>query len=411
MPSDNPTRTLYLCYFWLREPLVQTQVLPYLRQLVAGGVDVTLLTFEPRISQTWPAQQRAAMRAQLAAEGIRWYALGYHKRPSAPATLYDILVGALTTVRLVRRHKIDVLHARVHMPLAMALLAQQLTKCRLVFDLRGFMAEEYAAAGVWRENSLVYRTVKRLERTGLRRADQIIVLTRRVRDWLVAQGFATADRIEVIPCCVDFQRFEEQPAEASAPTAPARFELIYAGSVTGLYMLEEMARFFLAVHARRADAFLRILTKGDTDEVAARLQSLGLAPGDFHVGSVRPGEVPQYLRRASLGVSFRKATFAQIAASPTKIPEYLAAGLPVVCNAGIGDMDELIERERVGVVLRELDDAALATAAERALALVVEPELRARCVQVAYRNFDLHAVGGRGYRNVYRRMQEQQATS
>ena len=39
------TRTLYLCYFGLREPLVQTQVLPYLRELVAGGVRVSLLTF------------------------------------------------------------------------------------------------------------------------------------------------------------------------------------------------------------------------------------------------------------------------------------------------------------------------------------------------------------------------------
>ena len=40
-------RTLYLCYFGLREPLVQTQVLPYLRQLSRGGIDVGLLTFEP----------------------------------------------------------------------------------------------------------------------------------------------------------------------------------------------------------------------------------------------------------------------------------------------------------------------------------------------------------------------------
>jgi len=32
-------RTLYLCYFGLREPLVQTQVLPYLRQLSRSGCD------------------------------------------------------------------------------------------------------------------------------------------------------------------------------------------------------------------------------------------------------------------------------------------------------------------------------------------------------------------------------------
>ena len=36
-------RTLYICYFGLREPLVQTQVLPYLRELVRDGVGVYLL--------------------------------------------------------------------------------------------------------------------------------------------------------------------------------------------------------------------------------------------------------------------------------------------------------------------------------------------------------------------------------
>ena len=47
--------TLYLCYFGLREPLVQTQVLPYLRQLAAGGIKVHLLTFEPRLKTEWGA--------------------------------------------------------------------------------------------------------------------------------------------------------------------------------------------------------------------------------------------------------------------------------------------------------------------------------------------------------------------
>ena len=40
-------RSLYICYFGVREPLVQTQVLPYLRELVDElSLEVHLLTFE-----------------------------------------------------------------------------------------------------------------------------------------------------------------------------------------------------------------------------------------------------------------------------------------------------------------------------------------------------------------------------
>ncbi|HVQ40057.1 MAG TPA: hypothetical protein VMS31_21135, partial [Pyrinomonadaceae bacterium] len=115
-------RTLYLCYFGLREPLVQTQVLPYLRQLATTGIKVHLLTFEPRLREMWSDDQRAEQRARLSREGISWSSLPYHKSPSAPGTVYDILAGARFAIKLARREGVDVLHARAHIPLAMALL-------------------------------------------------------------------------------------------------------------------------------------------------------------------------------------------------------------------------------------------------------------------------------------------------
>ena len=49
----GPLRALYICYFGLREPLVQTQVLPYLCELAGGGVEMSLLTFEPEATRRW----------------------------------------------------------------------------------------------------------------------------------------------------------------------------------------------------------------------------------------------------------------------------------------------------------------------------------------------------------------------
>lgn len=416
-------KTLYLCYFGLREPLVQTQVVPYLRRLAASGVGVHLLTFEPEMNEKWDEKSLKGEQARLTQEGISWSALPYHKRPTVPATLYDILAGARAAVRLVREHRIDVLHARAHVPLAMALLARRFTRSRLVFDIRGLMAEEYADAGVWQEGSLKFRAIKALERAGIRRADQLVVLTRAMREWLVGQGLAGEEKIEVIPCCVDFERYaegEEAGKEAEAERVndvggneraavadeggAERFEVVYAGSVTGLYMLEEMGRFFVELRAREPRAFLRILTKSSAADAAARLRGVGLGPEDFHVSGVAAREVPKFLRRARLGLSFRKPTFSQVAASPTKIPEYLAAGLPVVSNGGIGDTDQLLEGERVGVVVRHFTPEELARAARAALALASEEGMKERCVEVARRHFDLRTIGGERYANVYRRI-------
>ncbi|HEX8459761.1 MAG TPA: glycosyltransferase [Pyrinomonadaceae bacterium] len=442
-PHAKTLRTLYLCYFGLREPLVQTQVLPYLRELHRGGVEVHLLTFEPNRRTAWSIGDEREWRERLAREGIRWHALAYHKSPSVLVTPYDIVRGAMRAARLARKHAIDVLHARGHLPMAMALLARRIYgRVRLLFDIRGLLAEEYEEAGVWTKDSPQYRAIQAVERAGLKRSAQLIVLTRRLRDLLVERGLARAEQIEVVPCCVDFARFDEvtrngdgagrasgaqmdhDAARASleksdeqeavrlldedgmraADEEAGRFEVVTAGSVTGLYLLEEMGRFFLALKRHRPDAFLRVLTTSNAADATATLERTGLARADFWVGAARPSEVPAFLRRARLGLSFRKATFSQIAASPTKIPEYLAAGLPAVCNAGIGDTDDILTRERVGVIVRDFTEETLDEAARAALALASEQGVGERAVETAHRYFDLARVGGVGYRNAYRRL-------
>jgi glycosyltransferase involved in cell wall biosynthesis len=226
---------LYICYFGVNEPLVQTQVLPYLRELASAGINLHLLTFEPRLRETWDQVQLKHQEKQLRQQGIFWAYLPYHKRPSLLATLYDIVAGARFIVCLARREGIRVLHARAHMPLAMALLAQRFVRAKLLFDIRGLMAEEYADAGIWSYNSMRFRLVKFLERAGIRRADQIVVLTNRLRDWLVAHNLKPGGQIEVIPCCVELARFDQTVAQSAEAHSPEnRFDVLYAGSLVGL---------------------------------------------------------------------------------------------------------------------------------------------------------------------------------
>jgi glycosyltransferase involved in cell wall biosynthesis len=288
--------------------------------------------------------------------------------------------------------------------MAMAMLAARLTGSRLIFDIRGLIADEYADAGIWKENSLPFKAVKAVERKGIRAADQIVVLTKKMRSWLVQEGLATADKVEVIPCCFDFSRFRSNNAMNQRGR---RFELVYAGSVTGLYMLEHMGRFFLKLREQEPSAFFRVLTVSSALDASAVLRNIGLSDEAFFVGAVDPSEVPMYLQRARLGISFRKPTFSQMAASPTKIAEYLAAGLPVVCNTGIGDVDDLLEGESVGVLVRGFDDESYIKAATKALELTNDQDVMARCVQVAKHHFDLTSVGGAGYLNVYQKLERE----
>ncbi len=404
--------TLYLCYLGLREPLVQTQVLPYLRQLVAGGVEVSLLTFEPGRRTGWSEGDLADAHSRLLAEGIKWHLLPYHKRPSLPATLYDIAAGARYAAWLAKREKVEVFHARSHVAAAMGALAKWRSGGRLVFDIRGFMPEEYADAGVWKGNGLLYRGMKAVERELVKSSDAFIVLTEKARE-ILFPGCKTEDRrgrpIEVIPCCIDPLRFRGIDESSRAVVRREmkldhRRVIAYVGSFGGWYLTDEMVDFFATAKARDRSTFAMVLTQSDAGEIERRLCDAGLREGDFFVGRVAPADVPRYLQAADMALSFIKPCYSKQASSPTKVAEYFACGLPVVSNAGIGDLDDLVESERVGAIVRGFTSKNYVDALDEIELLRSDQNLRGRCREVALARFDVNSVGGVKYRRLYQKL-------
>src|SRR5258708_4237470 len=82
---------LYITYDGVLEPLGQSQVLQYLRYL-ASDFSIVLLSYEK--AEDWrDGTARSAILPILREAGIRWVPLRYHKRPTAPATAYDLARG------------------------------------------------------------------------------------------------------------------------------------------------------------------------------------------------------------------------------------------------------------------------------------------------------------------------------
>jgi glycosyltransferase involved in cell wall biosynthesis len=409
------THTLYLCYFGLREPLVQTQVLPYLREInKLENLKVSLLTFEPNFKEKWTNELIEAEKKNLAKEGINWYCLPYHKRPSAPATAYDVFRGALFTRKLIRREKIDILHARIHIPMLMAALAKKISrrKPKIIFDIRGFFPEEYTDAGVWKENGWLYKSVKRTEKWLLREANAFVILTEKGRKILFPEsketGFDKSDRpVEIIPCCVDFKRFElinetSRLEMRRKLNIENRRVIVYVGSFGGWYMTGEMADFFGTAKEQDDSTFALVLTQSNREMIAGLLKERGFSENDFLIRKVLPEEVPVYLSASDIAISFIKACYSKQASSPTKIAEYLACGLPVISNAGVGDLDSLIEVEDVGVISGGFTEADYLKVLQEIDKLKKQANLATHCRAVALKHFDLYKIGGERYRKVYR---------
>ena len=403
-------RVLFISYNGMLDPLGQSQVLPYLRELARRGVGFTLLSFERAKAFEPPGVlQCQQLREKLKAQGIEWHWLRYHQRPSIPATIYDVMAGYRKAAALVRRNRIEMVHARGHIPATIALALKRRFGTKMIFDLRGLMAEEYRDANHWREDGLPFRLTKAAERRILAATDGIVTLTERIwpiiKEWEGLRGRAVEH--EVIPCCVDLSLFgfsaEERARRRSELRLDDRLTMVYSGSLDGWYLTEEMADFFASYLKRDERAHLLWLTTGSHDRVRQLMAARNVAEKNFSVLAVAVGEVPSYLAAADIGLAFIKRCVSKLASSPTKNGEYLACGLPLVINAGVGDSDALIHDWKAGVLIDEFTDEAFAQAGRDVDAAVHDPEARRHARSVAEQVFDLRIAGER-YAALYERV-------
>jgi glycosyltransferase involved in cell wall biosynthesis len=420
-----PRSTLYVCYFGLRQPLVQTQVLPYLREVAADGWSVTLLTFEPGWPADFPDAEQLARREALARDGIAWHAHPYTKSHGIAAKVKDIATGLRTARRLAREKKAGVIHGRAHVGTAIACLAAATLRPRprVLFDIRGFNPEESVDAGRWTESGAKFRLLKRAERAMLRAASGFVILTEAGRaamfpnavpdDGPEAWRLPDGRPVQVIPCCVDAARFA-QPADAAESAQRLKQELgladssrivVHLGALGGSYPEDRIVALFRAIHFDDPHTGFLILSQTETALFRKLYAEAGLPENRLWTGRADAADVARYLAVADWGLSLKREHYAQLACSPTKVPEYLLAGLPVLASRRIGDTDDIVTCNRVGVVFDAWDDAGLPAAVAAMNALSTEPDIAQRCRNAALERFDLKSVGGPRYRSVYSRLE------
>jgi glycosyltransferase involved in cell wall biosynthesis len=165
-----------------------------------------------------------------------------------------------------------------------------------------------------------------------------------------------------------------------------------------------MADFFVRLLKHASNAYFLWLTPGDPQVIMALMNEHGIGTTQYLVKKLASADVPSYLSAGDAGIAFYKPGFSKLATSPVKVSEYLACGLPMIMNAGIGDSDALAEEFKVGVLVNEFSPEEYDRAAAEIERLVNRPEGRTKVRAVAENLFDLRRVGTERYASLYERV-------
>jgi len=353
-------KVLYISYDGLTDPLGQSQILPYLEGLSGFGYEFTVLSFEKKDKFR---RDYEYIKHLTSSSGIKWVPLSFTKYPPLLSKFYDALRMRSRAFALQRRFKFDLVHCRSYIAADIGLQMKKRSGVKFLFDMRGFWPDEKKDGGSWNIShpfyKKVYRYYKNKEADYLQNADCIISLTeagkREMMQWLCYNKHIP---LQVIPCCADMDLFslvnarEKKISREKLKLGGNEFVLSYLGSVGTWYMLDEMLKFFKQLKKHYSDAKFLFVTPTPRSIIDKKISELNLEQKDFIIVSVSRQQVPFMIRASDINISFIKPVYSKISSSPTKLGEVLSMGIPVICNSGVGDVEDIVKKADAGFVVQ-----------------------------------------------------------
>jgi len=398
-------KTIYISYDGVLEPLGQSQILSYLKGLSKKNIKIYLISFEkPDYAKDY--DKVLGLKKELHLNGIEWVKLGYHKKPQVISTLRDVLYGLIVIIGICLRERPSIVHGRSYVASLIAWILKKVFSVKFVFDMRGFWADERVEGRIWKKKGNLYRFTKFIERCLLKDADEVIVLTNGAKDVLKDWGYPV-ENISVIPSCVDIERFvfnnNARNELRSKYNLTGKFIFLHTGSLEYWYMKEKMLDYFISFVEFLQDAHFLILSNNDPEKIKKLITNMRIDSKYFTVLSVPFEKMPEYISMADAGIFFITPVFSKLASSPTKFAEYLSCGLPVVINDKIGNMEEYVVKNDIGIVIRNFCDKEYTQSFPKLLTLIKDKSLRFRCRAVACADFNVKK-GADSYYQIYTRL-------
>ena len=340
---------LYLSYDGITDPLGQSQVLPYVIGLSSNkNYRFTIISFE-KIERY--LETRQMIQNIVSEHNILWIPLSYTKRPPVFSTVWDIFKLNKTIKQILNNRSIDLIHCRSYITSIVAVKIKKNYNIPFVFDMRGFYADERVDGKIWDKNHFLYKRIynffKKKEREFLQESNYVVSLTSAGKREIESWKLPNQSPITVIPCCTDENLFKEENViniKTKLNIKNEDFVISYVGSIGTWYMIDEMLDFFKLLLAKRKNAKFLFITKDNPDEILNCAKEKGINKDNIIITPSERKMMPSYIGLSNFSIFFILPVFSKKASSPTKMGEIMNLGIPIICNSGVGDVDEIMDQ-------------------------------------------------------------------
>lgn len=340
------------------------------RELVKRGHDVSIVTSAfAHTRSVQPGESR--FRSPERVDGIDYYWLPavkysqsrlFGRAVSMLAFLFVSLIWALTVGR---RNQFDFVISSSPVPLSIypGYAVAKTNRARLIFEVRDLWPLTLKMLGGYSVLNPFVMLMQHAEVFACRNSDLITSVLRNAENYLQSKGLPP-NRFIYLPNGM-IEAVEESPlpeviqCRLDNLKQTGMFIIGYAGAIGLANSIDCLIQSLTNVNSN-----IVVVLAGDGEHVT-RLKQLaaefGVADRVIFIGRINPSQVKAFLNMVDVGfIAAKRSPIYRFGASPTKMNDYLAAGLPILY--GVNDPGNAVEASGCGVQFLSEDADSCATA-------------------------------------------------
>jgi len=229
--------------------------------------------------------------------------------------------------------------------------------------MRGFYADERVDGKIWNKKHYIFKHIynyfKKKEGKFLQESNHVVSLTSAGKKEIESWNLPNQSPITVIPCCTDenlFRLNNIKDLKSNLNIQNNDFIISYVGSIGTWYMLDEMLDFFIILKAKNKNSKFLFITKDNPSIITEKSREKGINKNDLIIQPSTREMMPSYIAVSHFSIFFILPVFSKKASSPTKMGEIMNLGIPIICNNGVGDVDEIMDKCMPELLVKEFSE-------------------------------------------------------
>ena len=317
-------KVIFFSYDGFFDPLGQSQIKPYIYYLSKKNYSITLISYEKNSKP-------------INIEKILDNHIKLNFRRGIIGKFLNIIVGIYYLRKISHKIKPDLVHLRGFIPAFIFYLS--FLKIKYLYDFRSFAVGEHVDTGNLKEGSITHRIFENVDKKLIQNSSGIIVLEKYAENLLYQTYKVPKVPIKIIRTCTDQSLYKLKNSYKYSVNRKIKF--VSLGGAIPPYRSDLMLKVVKSLINLGLNVSIDFINKSDHKHILINARKIGFPENCLNIYSLDHNLISHHLNNFDFGLIFYDSSKWRRVCSPTKLGEFLSAGLPIICLEGVDIVDEL----------------------------------------------------------------------